>query len=112
MIVLVVLAAIGLLSLGWGILGWLLPDGKGCALVCLGQPDEGILSRYRWLRGIGFLRCPLIVVTDSEEDRDSWIEICAGEALLARLEMERSLVHGTGNGDSPGRHQRRGISEL
>jgi hypothetical protein len=47
------------------------------------------------------------VTDEAAED----IEICAGENLLARLEMERNQV-GTGNGNPSGRHQRRGISEL
>ena len=105
----VVLAAFGLLSILWAALGWLLPSGQGCAIVCVGAPDTGILSRWRWLQSIGLLRCPLIAV--SEETMDD-IEICAGEDLLSRLEMERNRFHGTGNGDPAGRHQRRGISEL
>ena len=109
-VVLGALAAFGLLSALWAALGWLLPSGKGCALVCRGEPDPGIVSRWKWLRGLGLLRCPLIAV-DAEQTNGE-IEICAGEDLLARLEMERNQFHGTGNGDPAGRHQRRGISEL
>ena len=102
-------AAFGLLSAIWAVLGWLLPSGKGCALVCYGMPDIGIVSRWKWLHGLGLLRCPLIAVT---EENCEETENCAGEDLLTRLEMERNRVHGTGNGDPSGRHQRRGISEL
>ena len=105
------LAAFGLLSAVWTALGWLLPSGKGCALVCVGTPDPGVVSRYRWLRGMGFLSCPLLAVTELPEQPEG-IEICAGEELLSRLEMERNRFDGTGNGDRTGRHQRRGISEL
>ena len=109
-VILGTLAAFGLLSVIWACLGWLLPSGKGCVLVCLGEPDVGIVSRWKWLRGLGLLRCPLVAVNADAEYEE--IEICAGEELLARLEMERNQFHGTGNGDPSGRDQRRGISEL
>jgi len=104
------LAAFGGLCLLWTILGWLLPSGKGCALVCYGAPDEGIYARYRWLRSMGFLSCPLLAV--SEEEIGCWkeAELCTTEALLARLEGER--IYGTGTGDPAGRGKRSGISEL
>ena len=107
------LAAFGALSILWATLGWLLPDGKGCALVCVGQPDIGVLSRWKWLRSLGLLRCPLVAVTEKKALYvDSEIEQCSRADLLSRLEMERNRIHGTGNGDSSGRHQRCGISEL
>ena len=102
-------AAFGFVSALWAVLGWLLPSGKGCVLVCYGVPDIGIVSRWKWLQSLGLLRCPLLAVTDTACIET---ENCAGEELLARLEMERNRVHGTGNGDPSGRHQRRGISEL
>ena len=105
-------AALGAFSLLWGLLGWLLPAGQGCALVCLGEPDEGILSRYLWLHGTGLLRCPLLAVVPPEASDSGKAENCTREALLARLEWERNRVHGTGNGDPPGCDQRRGVSEL
>ena len=113
MIFLTVLAAIGVLSILWAALGWLLPGGQGCALVCVGEPDVGTLSRWQWLKGLGLLRFPLIAVTDAEMPwQDTDMERCRPEELLSRLEMERNRFDGTGNGDPTGRHQRRGISEL
>ena len=106
------LCAFGLLSALWAVLGWLLPGGKGCALVCWGMPDEEILARAAWLRSLGLLECPLIVVTVKGEAVLPGTEICAGEELLSRLEWERKRFHGTGNGDHTGRGQCRGISEL
>lgn len=106
------LAAFGAFSILWAVLGWLLPAGQGCVLVCCGQPDPGILSRYRWLRGAGLLRCPLVCVGAAESCAGDDLEICAGDALLSRLEWERNQKNGTGNGDSPGYHQCRGVSEL
>ena len=108
------LAAFGLLSLLWTMLGWLLPSGKGCAVVCFGCPDEGIRARYRWLKGMGFFAGPLIAVTEEEITRQACCEteICSPGELLARLEWERNRFDGTGNGDPSGCHQRRGVSEL
>ena len=44
------LAAYGALSVLWAGLGWLLPGMKGCAVVYMGTPNEGVCRRYRWLR--------------------------------------------------------------
>ena len=108
------LAAFGLLSVLWAALGWLLPSGRGCVLVCVDEPDEGILSRYRWLRDMGLLQCPFLIVSDKEY---YYQHICGSEwispeDLLPRLEEERYASDGTGNGDSSGCCGRRGISEL
>ena len=108
-----VLSAIGVLSIFWAALGWLLPGGQGCALVCPEEPDPGILSRYCWLRDVGFLRCPLLVLSDRKYDyRISGLEMISPEELPSRLQEERNRSNGTGNGDSSGRGERRGISEL
>ena len=58
---LVLFAAIGIMSVLWALLGWLLPSGQGMVMVCLEPPDPGVLSRYRWLRGLGLLRCPVVI---------------------------------------------------
>ena len=105
------LAAFGALSILWTALGWLLPAGRGCVLVCYGLPDTGIVSRWKWLNGLGLLRCPLVAVTE-EAFPDTETEQCSPDALLSRLEMERNRFNGTGNGDPPGHHRCRGISEL
>lgn len=112
-VILVMLAAFGVLCAMWAGLGWLLPSGRGCALVCYGYPDEGIRSRYRWLCALGLFSGPLIAVTeDTGLPQGCETEICRPEAMLVRLEWERNRFDGTGNGDPTGRHQRRGISEL
>ena len=90
------LAAYGALSALWAMLGWLLPGVKGCALVHMGIPDEGIRCRYRWLRGLGLLDCPLIAVT-----REAWAagretEVCSREELVNRLAWEAERFGGTG----------------
>ena len=104
------LAAYGALSALWAALGWLLPGLRGCALVYMGTPAEGIRRRYRWLRGLGLMNCPFLAVTEDGQTEDT--ESCGREGLLERLEWEAERFGGTGTGDSSGRSQRRGISEL
>lgn len=111
--VLVLFAAMGIMSLLWVLLGWLLPSGQGVVMVCLELPDPGVLSRYRWLRGLGLLQCPLVAVTGGgspvvPED----VEICSREELQDRLEREKERTYGTGTGNPSGRSQRRDLSEL
>ena len=108
------LAAMGALSVLWVCFGVLLPGMKGGAFVCLGWPEEGLVRRYRWLRDLGLLSCPLLIVTENRAERflGSGIEICSPDALTDRLERERIHLDGTGNGDPSGRGERRGISEL
>lgn len=106
------LAAFGALCALWVMLGWLLPVGKGCALVCWGSAADEIFTGFKWLRGLGLLHCPLIVVTEMPGEPLEMTENCRPEQLLARLEQERNRFDGTGNGDPTGRGQCRGISEL
>ena len=105
------LAAFGVFCALWAVFGWLLPGLTGCVLVCPGPVEEEIFTKYKWLKDAGILDCPLLVVTESGEPAAN-VEICSWEDLRFRLEMERKRFDGTGNGDHPGRHQRRGISEL
>lgn len=106
------LAAFGAFCLLWALAGWLLPGLRGFALVCMELPEPEYLSRVRWLRGLGLMDCPLIVVTEQAQREQTDMEICSRAELLRRLEWERNRFDGTGNGDHTGRHQRRGISEL
>lgn len=110
-VILGTLAAFGAFCAVWAALGWLLPLGRGCALVCWGQPEEDVLAGFRWLKGLGMLRCPLLIVAE-EGTGGPDTEICSGEVLLSRLEWERKRFDGTGNGDHSGHHQRGGVSEL
>ena len=110
-VILGVLAAFGLLCALWTVFGRLLPGLRGCALVCLGPPEEEIVTGYNVLKGMGLLNCPLIVVTDPAVECPE-MEICSREDLLSRLEMERKRFDGTGNGDHSGHHQCGGVPEL
>jgi len=106
------LAAFGLVSLLWTLCGWLLPGAEGCAVVFYQTPEPEIFTRFQWLRSLGFLNCPVIVLGNSEKMRLDEMEFCMEEELLLRLKQEHERYYGTGNGDSPGRRQRCGVSEL
>ena len=114
---LTVLAAWGTFSALWAAFGWLLSGSRPVTLILLNPPEHlpEILNRIRWLRGTGLLRCRLIVVTQHRPElpeRYEQIEFCTLAELTAGLEAERNELDRNGNGDSPGRHQRRGLSEL
>lgn len=106
------LAAFGLLSLLWVLLGWLLPGGQGCAVVYFGEPEAERFAVFIWLKSLGILKCPLIAVAQEQCCPFDEVEICSREALIPRLTEERKRFDGTGDGDHTGRDQRRGISEL
>ena len=111
------LAAIGLLSLIWVFLGALFPASRGGAFVCLDQPSEALVARYRWLREVGLVNGPMLIVSDAWEvngmqPAGCGIEVCSREELIARLEQERDRYDAAGNGDPSGRSERRDISEL
>ena len=65
-IVLVVLAAFGLLCALWACLGFLLPGQSGVVMVyrCRGESVDALVRRYRWMRDLGLIRCPLLIVDE------------------------------------------------
>lgn len=117
-ICLATLAAFGFLSVVWCLLGWLLPS-VGEVLVCReGSDTHAAVRRYLWLRGLGLIRCPLIVTArELSLMEQAWfeecgVEVCPPEELARRLGIGEKDIVGTGNGDPPGGYQRRGVSEL
>ena len=96
-----VLAAFGALAVLWALFGFLLPGHRGLAMVylCRGR-EEAVVRRYIWLRDLGLLHGPLILVDCAlpEEERlclignRHGVEFCDLEALSARLEQERKNV--------------------
>lgn len=101
MIVLIVLAAFGVLCALWALFGFLLPGQRGAVMVCLcrgGGHEDALIRRHRWLRDLGIVRCPLLLVdcglTDAERYRleKPDVEICDLAALPVRLEQERERL--------------------
>lgn len=96
---LILLACVGLLSLGWCVLGWILPDAPlvvvfHCDHNC--HPD-GAICRYQWLRSLGLIRGQLIIVGQiPAQEQDIWkkkhpnVEFLTAEELPAALELERT----------------------
>lgn len=96
-----VLAAFGVLSLGWAAFGWLLPLWRSSVLVCLCHPGmnpEWITLCYGYLQGLGLVKAPLLLVNstlspaarEKLRQRHSDIDFCTLEELPSRLEQERN----------------------
>lgn len=106
-IVVAVLAAFGGLCALWALFGFLLPGQRGAVLVCLCRPgnkEEAVIRHYGWLRDLGLLRVPLLLIdeglTEEERTRLLWcrqgVELCSPEELTSRLEQERNRLDRTG----------------
>ena len=114
------LAAFGLICVIWIGCGFFLPDCRG-GIAVLSGPLEGkslvTARRWIWLREMGLLYSPLVVLEETVTDAErEWLcchgfEICSRNALMQRLGIGEKNVD-TGFGDSSGRHQRCGVSEL
>ncbi len=91
-LVFAVFAAFGLLSALWAVWGMLLPACRDGWLLCPGKPGSlGFVGMYLWLRGVGLVSCPLMVLdiglSDAQRKRltDQGIEILTAEELPNRL---------------------------
>jgi hypothetical protein len=92
------LAFWGAVSVVWTVLGWLLPKAPLILLYrCphTHHPD-GAIVRYCWLRSLGFVHGPLVIVGSCSETEQEMlagtypgVEFCSPEDLPARLELER-----------------------
>ena len=102
-IVIGVAAAWGLLSVACLLFGWLLPkDRRGMMLYFCKEETcaESVIFGYRWLRELGFLAGPLLLVdsTSTQKEREileqryPGIEFCSLAELPARLELERDQI--------------------
>ena len=84
------LAAFGLVCTVWTLFGFCIPKDRGTLLYRGPEPVE-FTRRYLWLRGLGFLRCPMVMVDTGLADPErQWleghgIEICGPEELNSRL---------------------------
>lgn len=109
------LAAFGFLSALWALFGWLLPGGRHGVLISFDDGKRSFVRRYLWLRRVGLLSCPLILVEPEGLDAGyltaQGIEICTWEEISFRLGIGAKDFD-AGIGDHSGRHQRGGVSEL
>ncbi len=96
---LILLASVGLVSLGWCLLGWVLPDAPLVVVFRCPQnhhPD-GAISRYQWLRSLGLIRGKLVIIGQiPAPEQEIWkkkhpnVEFSTAEELPAALELERT----------------------
>ena len=102
-IILIILAAFGLLCAVWALFGVFLPGQRGAVMVCVcrgAAEEEQILRHCAWLRDLGLFRGPLLLVdagmTPDERSRllrcGRGGEICTTEELASRLEQERNRL--------------------
>lgn len=86
------LAAFGLLSVLWVLFGWLLPGSGEGWILFPGKPGKlHFVTRYLWLKGLGLVSCPLILMDlGLTEQERQWlsskeIEIYSRDEVLSRL---------------------------
>lgn len=94
--------AMGVLGVLWAGVGWLLPGGSGGVTVLFcgpGLKEEPFIRRWRWLRGMGLIQSPLLVIDRGlTPEEKAWlsecefVEFCGLEELPARLELERNRI--------------------
>lgn len=101
------LAAFGLLCSLWMLLGWLISGGEGGCVVCIcrsGGGEAAFIRRSLWLKGLGLLRGPILLVNDRLQPREAALLgrfapdaiLCSPEELFSWLEVERERIGGTG----------------
>lgn len=119
LIVISALAVFGFVCLVWLMVLWLLPEMGEGRMFLSGEPgiqDNCLLRRHLALQAMGLMSRPVTVVDlglAAPERRwtenQPGIELWTKERYLRYLETERKRIDGTGNGDHPGCHQRRGV---
>lgn len=99
----VMLAAFGLLCALWVSFGWLLPGIHPGVIVFFCRPgavEDGAITRYCWLRELGFVQSTMLIVDSalplSTRERlcrqHRGIKFCSLEELPSRLELERDQL--------------------
>ena len=110
------LAAFGMLCALWLIYGFCCGKPEGTVLI-LSRGQQGLIRRCLWLREMGLLRCPMVLIDPELDEMDThWILSRGVEIWKTFPDGEADgtgvRTHGTGTGDSSGCHQRGGVSEL
>ena len=95
------LAAFGAFFAGFALMGWLLGSSRGYYLIYARPTDPWAgLFRYRMLRGLGLLSCPLLIAGSSlspEEkrcltNRFPGVRFCSPEELAEILRREEDSL--------------------
>ena len=111
-----VLAAFGAVSALWIAYGLCCgkPVGK---LLILSDGKKGLIRRLLWLREIGLLSCPMVLIDPNLDEMDAMWVLSRGVEIwntsrLGEADDIGERIYGAGTGDPTGRHQRGGVSEL
>ncbi len=114
-VILGMLAAFGALCAIWILAGTLLPRPKGGVLVYTARgQEERILRRYCWLRDLGLLRCPLVLL-DSRlpESRHQKIkEKCHSVFFYTKDQWIEEIENIDGTGNPARGHRCGGLPKL
>ena len=95
------LAVFGAFFVGFALMGWLLGSGGGFRLIYFPAADPAAgLFRYRMLRGLGLLTCPLVMAdTALSPEEKAWIvkkfpgiRFCSPEELAEILRQEEDSL--------------------
>lgn len=95
------LAAFGAFFACFALMGWLLGSSRGFRLVYFPAADPAAgLFRYRMLRGLGLLTCPLVMAdTALSPEEKAWlvkkfpgIRFCSPEELAEILRQEEDSL--------------------
>lgn len=71
------LAAFGALCAVWAVFGWMLPDSGGVLRYSPDKAEEAMrfAGRYLWLKGMGLIRCRLVIEnTELDETQKRWLK--------------------------------------
>ena len=110
------LAAFGLLCVLWLIYGSCCGKTEG-ALLVVSRGGRGLVRQCLWLREMGLLTCPMVLIDPELDELDAHWAIARGVEIwrtsrFGEAEDIGERTYGAGTGDPTGRHQRGGVSEL
>ena len=110
------LAAFGLLCVLWLIYGLCCGKPEGSVLICSGG-EQGLIRRCLWLREMGLLSCPMVLINPELDEMDVlWLKSKGIEIWsafpLGKADNIGEKKYGAGTGDPSGCHQCGGVSEL
>jgi len=110
------LAAFGAVSALWLVYGLCCGKPVGRLLI-VSNGQKGLIRRLLWLREVGLLSCPMVLIDPELDELDEyWITSRGVEVWKTAPWMEAEnigeRIYGAGTGDPTGRHQCGGVSEL
>ncbi len=114
-VILGTLAAFGVLCIAWLLLGILLPRPRGGVLVyAAGEGEDVILRRYFWLRDLGLLRCPLVMLDSqfSPHRKEKITEKCPSVRFYTTEQWIEEIENIDGTGDAARGHRCGGLPKL